>query len=64
MPGIYNDGIVTDLVKETFGLMGQVVELDFLSLNQVKGATFNCLITNVTLTLVYRYILLLTSRYS
>ncbi len=41
MPGIYNDGIITELVKESFKLIGQKVELDFLSLNQVKGATFN-----------------------
>lgn len=40
-PGIYNDGIATEIIKETFKLVGQEVELDFLPLNQVKGATFN-----------------------
>jgi hypothetical protein len=41
MPGIYNDGIVTELVKESFKLIGQGIEIDFLGLNEVKGATFN-----------------------
>ena len=41
MPGIYNDGIVTELVKESFKLIGQDIEMDFLGLNEVKGATFN-----------------------
>lgn len=41
MPGIYNDGIVTELVKESFKLIGQDIEIDFLGLNEVKGATFN-----------------------
>lgn len=41
MPGNYNDGIITELVKESFKLIGQDIEMEFLGLNEVKGATFN-----------------------
>ncbi len=39
--GLYNDGMITELVKQSFDLIGQPVEMDFMGLSEVRGATFN-----------------------